>query len=50
MQIVISAVIATVVSLIILNFGEDIWDKIRDAADNFREYLSEKRKQKRSDK
>lgn len=44
MQIVISAIIATAVSLVILNFGEDIWDRIIDSAENFGEWLSEKRK------
>jgi hypothetical protein len=47
MQIAISAVISTVISLVILNFGEDIWDWARDTVDDIAEWLSEK---KRSDK
>ncbi len=47
MQIAVSAVISTVISLVILNFGEDIWDWARDAVDDIAEWLSKK---KRSDK
>ncbi len=50
MQIVISAVISTVISLVILNFGEDLWDWARDAVDDIAEWLSEKGKKKRGDK
>ncbi len=37
MQIAISAVISTVISLVILNFGEDIWDWTRDAVNDIAE-------------
>ena len=43
MQIAISAVISTVISLVILNFGEDIWDWARDTVDDIAEWLSEKK-------
>lgn len=44
MQIAISAVISTAISLVILNFGEDIWDWARDTVDNIAEWLSEKKR------
>lgn len=39
-QIIISGIIATIISAIILNFGDEILWRIKDVLDNLKEWLS----------